>query len=247
MGNFKVIPAIDLMDSQCVRLVQGDYSRRTIYPQNPVELARLFLGAGLSWLHVVDLDGAKTGQPENLAVVEALATTGIGIELGGGIRTGDDIQAALDHGARQVILGSSLMERQDELSDWLERFPGRLVAGVDACNGLVAVHGWQDTTSIPALELIAQLEEMGFERVIYTDIATDGMLTGPNLVQLEEVACRTRMEVTASGGISSVADIQAVAALAKLGVTGVIVGKAFYDGRITLEELAACQNSQPTP
>ncbi len=247
MDNFRIIPAIDLMHGQCVRLVQGDYDRSTVYPKDPVELARLFLETGLDWLHVVDLDGARMGHPENLAVVESLATTGIGIELGGGIRTGDDIQAALDNGARQVILGSSLTENRDDLADWLQHFPEQLVAGVDALDSLVSVHGWQETTSIPALELIAQLEEIGFKRVIYTDIATDGTLTGPNLKQLEEVASNTRMEVTASGGISSVADIQAVAGLAKLGVTGVIIGKAFYDGRVTLEELTACQHSRLTP
>ena len=240
MEPFKVIPAIDLMDGRCVRLVQGDYSRSTTYPRDPVELARLFQGLGLDWLHVVDLDGARAGRPENLATVQALAATDIGIELGGGIRTVEHIQQALDSGVRDVILGSSLMSNWDDLPRWLDRFPGRLVAGVDARDGQVAVHGWQETTAVPALELIARLEGLGFVRVICTDIATDGTLAGPNLDQLQDVACSTGMEVTASGGIGSVADIQAVAALAELGVAGVIVGKAFYDGRISLEELAAC-------
>jgi len=240
MERFRVIPAIDLMNGRCVRLVQGDYSRSTTYSQEPVELARRFQSVGLDWLHVVDLDGARTGRPINLGTVKALAATGISIELGGGIRTVDHIQQALDSGAAHVILGSSLMSNRDDLPGWLERFPGRLVAGVDARNGKVAVHGWQETTTVPALELIARLEALGFGRVIYTDIATDGTLAGPNLDQLRAVAESTRMEVTASGGIGSVADIQAVTDLAGLGVTGVIVGKAFYDGRISLEELAAC-------
>ncbi len=244
MEPFKVIPAIDLMDGRCVRLVQGDYSRSTTYPRDPVELARLFQGLGLDWLHVVDLDGARAGRPENLATVQALAATDIGIELGGGIRTVEHIQQALDSGVRDVILGSSLMSNWDDLPRWLDRFPGRLVAGVDARDGQVAVHGWQETTAVPALELIARLEGLGFVRVICTDIATDGTLAGPNLDQLQDVACSTGMEVTASGGIGSVADIQAVAALAGLGVTGVIVGKAFYDGKISLEELAACLTDQ---
>jgi len=234
------------MDGRCVRLVQGDYDRSTWYSRDPVELARLFLSAGLDWLHVVDLDGARAGRPENLATVKALATTGIGIELGGGIRTADHIQMALDNGAAHVILGSSLTGSRDDLVLWLDRFPGRLVAGVDARDGRVAVHGWQETTTITALELIAQLEEVGFGRVIYTDIARDGTLAGPNLKQLQEVARSTRMEVTASGGISSVADIKTVADLAELGVTGVIVGKAFYDGRISLEELAKCLTGDKT-
>ncbi len=240
MGRFKVIPAIDLMDGRCVRLVQGDYSRSTTYPQEPVELARLLKSVGLDWLHVVDLDGARLGRPVNLDTVKALAATDIGIELGGGIRTAEHIQQALDSGAGHVILGSSLVSNWDDLPRWLDRFPERLVAGVDARNGQVAVHGWQETTALPALELIARLEGLGFGRVICTDIATDGTLAGPNLDQLRDVARSTRMEVTASGGIGSVADIQAVAALAELGVAGVIVGKAFYDGRISLEELAAC-------
>ncbi len=246
MGSFRVIPAIDLINGRCVRLVQGDYSRSTMYPQKPVELARLFQSVGLDWLHVVDLDGARAGEPVNLATVKALAATGIGIELGGGIRTAEHIRQALDSGAKHVILGSSLMSNWDDLPGWLERFPGRLVAGVDARGGQVAVHGWQETTTIPALELIARLEEIGFERVIYTDIATDGTLGGANLAQLRAVSESTRMEVTASGGIGSAADIQAVAALAELGVTGVIVGKAFYDGRITLEELATCLSGDQT-
>lgn len=247
MAVFRVIPAIDLMDGQCVRLVQGDYNRSTMYSPDPVELTRMFLGAGLDWLHVVDLDGARAGRPENLATVRALAATGIGIELGGGIRTDNHIREVLDSGVEHVILGSSLMDSRDELSDWLQRFPGRLVAGVDARDGRVAVHGWQETTTIPALELVAQLEELGFGRVIYTDIARDGTMTGPNLDQLREIARSTGMEITASGGVSSADDIRAVAELEKLGVTGVIVGKAFYDGRITLEELAECQNSRLTP
>lgn len=240
MGRFKVIPAIDIMDGRCVRLVQGDYNRSTMYPQDPMELARLFRSAGLNWLHVVDLDGARVGRPVNLETVRALAAAGIGIELGGGIRTPEHIQQARDSGAGHVILGSSLMSNRDDLPRWLERFPGRLVAGVDARNGRVAVNGWQKTTAEQALELIARLEGLGFSRVIYTDIVTDGTLAGPNLEQLRAVAQSTQMEVTASGGIGFAADIRAVAALAELGVTGVIVGKAFYDGRISLEELAAC-------
>jgi len=246
MELFKVIPAIDLMDGRCVRLVQGDYDRSTMYPQDPVELARLFQGLGLDWLHVVDLDGARAGQPENLATVQALAVTDIGIELGGGIRTAEHIQQALDSGVRDVILGSSLVSNWDNLPRWLDRFPGRLVAGVDARDGQVAVHGWKETTALPAPELIARLEGLGFGRVICTDIATDGTLAGPNLDQLRDVARSTRMEVAASGGIGAVADIQAVAALAGLGVTGVIVGKAFYDGRISLEELATCLSGSQT-
>lgn len=240
MGSFRVIPAIDLMDGQCVRLYQGDYQRSTTYPHDPVQLARQFLEAGLDWLHVVDLDGARAGQPVNLATVQAIAGTGIGIELGGGIRTAGHIRQARDHGAENVILGSSLLSNWDDLPEWLETYPERLVAGVDARDGQVAVQGWQETTSLAGLDLIGRLEELGFGRVIYTDIAADGTLEGPNLAQLRTVAQATKMDVTASGGIGSVDDIKAVASLEPLGVTDVIVGRAFYDGRISLEELARC-------
>ncbi len=240
MERFRVIPAIDLMDGRCVRLVQGDYQRRTTYTDDPPALADAFLAAGLDWLHVVDLDGARAGYPANLETVALLAATGIGIELGGGIRTVAHIRQALDSGAQQVILGSSLLSQAGRLPHWLSTFPHRLVAGVDARHGRVAVHGWQDTTSTSAKELIACLEEIGIDRLIYTDIRADGTLQGPDIPQLKAVAQATHLAVTASGGISSVEDIRAVKALQSAGVTGVIVGKAFYDGRISLEELAAC-------
>ena len=240
MGSFRIIPAIDLIDGRCVRLYQGDYQRSTTYPHEPVQLARQFLEVGLDWLHVVDLDGARAGQPVNMATVKAIAGTGIGIELGGGIRTATHIQMARDHGAEHVILGSTLLSNWDDLPEWLEAFPGRLVAGVDARGGQVAVQGWQDTTSLMSLDLIGRLEALGFGRVIYTDIAADGTLNGPNLTQLRTVAQATKMDVTASGGIGSVEDIKAVASLEPLGVTDVIVGRAFYDGRISLKDLARC-------
>ncbi len=240
MGSFRVIPAIDLMDGQCVRLYQGDYQRSTSYPHDPVQLARQFLEVGLDWLHVVDLDGARAGQPVNLAAVKAIAGTGIGIELGGGIRTREHIGQALSQGVQSVILGSTLLANWDDLPEWLAAYPGKLVAGVDARDGQVAVQGWQKITSIASLELMGRLETLGFDRMIYTDIATDGTLEGPNLAQLRTVAQATKMDVTASGGIGSVDDIKAVAGLEPLGVTDVIVGRAFYDGRISLEELARC-------
>jgi len=240
VANFRAIPAIDLIGGRVVRLRQGDYGLKTTYPHDPAELAAAFKAAGIDWLHVVDLDGAKAGRPVNLATVKTIAATGIGVELGGGIRTPEHIELALDNGVKEVILGSSLLENMDSLPGWLERFPGALVAGVDARDGWVAVRGWLETSAVEAVTLVRQLEDLGFGRVIYTDIATDGTLQGPNLPQLRAVAEMTCMEVTASGGVGSAADIERVRELAPLGVTGVIVGKAFYDGRITLEELAAC-------
>ncbi|MCK4577447.1 MAG: 1-(5-phosphoribosyl)-5-[(5-phosphoribosylamino)methylideneamino]imidazole-4-carboxamide isomerase [Candidatus Marinimicrobia bacterium] len=237
MAGFKVIPAIDIMDGRCMRLTRGDYRQSKQYSLSPEEQARRFLAAGLDWLHVVDLDGARAGEPRNLDTVNSIAATGIGVELGGGLRTAEHLQAALDSGAAQVILGTSLLGRAESLDAWMKQFPGRLVAGVDARAGLVAVKGWQETSDVLARDLISELEGYGFSRVIYTDIATDGALRGPNLDQLEDIARNTGMAITASGGISSAADIQAVRALEKYGVSGVIVGKAYYEGRVTLEEM----------
>jgi phosphoribosylformimino-5-aminoimidazole carboxamide ribotide isomerase len=240
MGRFKVIPAMDLMAGHIVRLAQGDYDRRITYPVDPVELAERFLSAGLDWLHVVDLDGARTGGPCNLETLASIAATGIGIEFGGGVRSREAIQRALEAGAAAIILGSSLITDEERLADWWNRFPGRLVAGVDACEGQVVIRGWQESTRITAPELIRRIEGAGFQRVIYTDIAKDGMMEGPNVPQLKRIAESTPMEVTASGGIGKLADIQAVKTLEELGITGVVVGRAFYEGALTIEELASC-------
>ncbi|MFC1583846.1 1-(5-phosphoribosyl)-5-[(5-phosphoribosylamino)methylideneamino]imidazole-4-carboxamide isomerase [Candidatus Neomarinimicrobiota bacterium] len=240
MVSFKIIPAIDLMEGQCVRLLQGDYKTRNDYDYDPVDLARIFLNAGLDRLHVVDLDGAKAGRPMNLDTVTAIAETGIQIELGGGIRTEKDIQHALDAGAKEVILGSTLIEQRTQAPRWVTCYSNRLVAGVDVRQGRIATHGWQKTTQQSVSQFVAWLEEIGFRRLIYTDITTDGTLSGPSLKQLETVARSTRIEVTASGGIGSVEDIQAVKKLQPHGITGVIVGKAFYEGKISIKELAAC-------
>jgi phosphoribosylformimino-5-aminoimidazole carboxamide ribotide isomerase len=189
---------------------------------------------------VVDLDGAKAGRPMNLDTVTAIAETGIQIELGGGIRTEKDIQHALDAGVKEVILGSTLIEQSTQAPRWVARYPNRLVAGVDVRQGFIATHGWQKTTQQSIPQFVAWLEEIGFCRLIYTDITTDGTLRGPSLTQLETIARSTGLEVTASGGIGSVADIQAVKKLQPYGITGVIVGKAFYEGKISIKELAAC-------
>ncbi|UCH09158.1 MAG: 1-(5-phosphoribosyl)-5-[(5-phosphoribosylamino)methylideneamino]imidazole-4-carboxamide isomerase [Fidelibacterota bacterium] len=240
MGRFSVIPAMDLMDGCCVRLVQGRFQNLTSYAHDPVDLARTFLAAGLKRLHMVDLDGARLGRPMNLNTVAAVAATGITIELGGGMRTEEYIQRALDSGVQDVVLGTHLFEEPERLSDWVARYPGRLIAGVDARDGQVVIRGWQEGTDLAALDLLPELERAGFSRAIYTDVATDGTLQGPNLEQLRKIAESTTMAVTASGGIGCLEDIQAVKALEGKGITGVIVGKAFYEGKVTLEVLAAC-------
>ncbi len=240
MKPFKVIPAMDLIEGQCVRLTRGDYATKKIYPINPVMLAKSFLDIGLDLLHIVDLDGARTGQPQNLATVEAIAKTGISIELGGGLRGRLQLQQAVDCGVTFLIVGSSLLSDQTSLREWTDEFRGKLVAGIDARNGKMAIHGWEKETLVEAVTIARQIEILGFSRIIYTDIARDGTLAGPNLKQLKEVASVTSLPITCSGGISNLKDIHKVKKLQAQGVSGVIVGKAFYEGNITLEELGRC-------
>lgn len=240
MAPFRVIPAMDLLEGSVVRLFQGDYGRRTTYPVDPVDLAQQFLDAGLSWVHMIDLEGARLGKPVHLETVTAVVKTGINIELGGGLRSEGDIEKALNAGASEVILGTSLLAQRDKLAGWLHRFGGKLVAGVDSRAGRVAIRGWSEGTRIDALLLLGELEQLGFSRAIVTDIATDGALQGPNLPFLQRAAEATAMEITASGGIASPDHLRQVADLAPLGITGVIVGRAYYEGAITLAQMAQC-------
>ena len=240
MNNFKVIPAIDLIDGKCVRLTQGDYSQKTIYNSDPKTVANQFLDAGFDFVHVVDLDGAKTGKPVNLATIEEIASTGITIELGGGLRNKSHIEQAINAGASDLILGTKLLDQGPVIKEWTKLFPRRLVAGIDAKNGLVAVRGWGKTSSITAVELVKKIEPLGFSRIIYTDIQKDGMLAGPNIEQLKSIADITQLPVIASGGVSSLEDIENIKSLVYLGIEGVIVGKAIYEGKLTLWELSQC-------
>lgn len=232
---------MDLMDGQCVRLIRGDFRTKTIYPVDPVELANKFLDVGLDLIHVVDLDGARDGKPMNLVTVELLAATGIQIELGGGLRTEKYIQQAVNSGAKEIILGSSLFHSKERLLGWYEQFPGILVASIDARHGKVAVHGWKSDTSISSTSLISQIEALGlFNRLIYTDITRDGTLAGPDLVQLLKIAQSTSLPVVVSGGIRSFPDIQTIKRFEDKGIKGVIVGKAFYEDKVTLEDMTKC-------
>ncbi len=237
---FKVIPAIDLMDGKCVRLTQGKYDHKTDYNADPTDIALSFLDAGISFIHVVDLDGAKMGSPQNLATVKKIAQTGIELEFGGGLRKLPHLTSAIESGVRDLILGSKLISDGNEIQKWIEKFPGRLVAGVDAKDGRVAVSGWEKTSSVLAIDLVQTVSQLGFSRIIYTDIATDGMLVGPNLEQLKSVSQSSSIPVTASGGVGNISHIQSVKQLVHLGIDGIIVGKAFYEGKITIEEMVSC-------
>ena len=240
MEKFKIIPAIDLIDGKCVRLIQGDYAQKTIYNADPKSTAEQFLDAGFDLVHVVDLDGAKDGEPKNLKSIEDIASCGITIELGGGLRTEDHLTSAINAGAQDLILGTKLLNIGSVIDEWVSMFPNQLVAGIDAKNGLVAVEGWEETSTVSAIDLIKQLGEKGFKRTIYTDIQRDGMLSGPNLEQLKSFAEYSPIPTIASGGVGSITDIQNIKSLSMNNINGVILGKAIYDGKITLKELSEC-------
>ncbi|MFC1481645.1 HisA/HisF-related TIM barrel protein, partial [Candidatus Neomarinimicrobiota bacterium] len=214
--------------------------RITSYSSDPVTIARQFRDVGVERIHVIDLDGARAGHPVNRATLEAIAAVGVIIEFGGGIRESGHIQETIDSGADEIILGSTLINRWEALDRWIRQFPGRLIACIDAVDGLVATHGWQNISAINDVELARMVDALGFNRLIYTDINRDGTLSGPNLEKLAEIAESTTMSVIAAGGVKDIQDIQAVKMINADNLSGVIVGKAIYDGRITLEELAAC-------
>lgn len=232
-----LLPAIDLKDGQCVRLYQGDYSQVTTYASNPVEVAQRWQEAGARWLHVVDLDGAAAGQPVNSQRIARLCQeTTLKIEVGGGLRTLEQIESLLALGVTRVILGTTALTNRDLLTRAIQRWGQRIVVGLDARNGFVAIRGWRETSNVKATELARELSAAGVCRLIYTDIATDGAMQGPNFTALQEMLSmlhQTNTTLIASGGISSLADLQQ---LAKLPIEGIIIGKALYTGAIDLME-----------
>ncbi|HKM18159.1 MAG: 1-(5-phosphoribosyl)-5-[(5-phosphoribosylamino)methylideneamino]imidazole-4-carboxamide isomerase [Firmicutes bacterium] len=231
-----IIPAIDLIDGKCVRLQQGDYGKKTVYSSNPAEVAREFAQAGAELLHIVDLDGARAGHPQNLEVVkEIVRTVPIAIELGGGLRDLAAVEAAFAAGAARVVLGTAVLSEPDWFLEATARYSDRVVVGIDARDGKVAVHGWQTATDIPALDLALRMKELGINEIIYTDIARDGMLNGPNLDALKQLG-RAQIKIVASGGVASLDDIRNLCRLAAYGVYAAIVGKALYTKQIELAE-----------
>jgi phosphoribosylformimino-5-aminoimidazole carboxamide ribotide isomerase len=234
-----ILPAIDLKNGKCVRLTQGRAEQETVYGEDPAAQARRFVEAGARMLHLVDLDGAFRGASANLAAVQAIrAAVDVPLELGGGLRSLEDIARVLDLGVDSAIVGTLAVRAPEELARALERFGGaRVQLGIDAREGRVAVRGWAEDTALEAAAFAVQWRERGIERIIFTDIARDGMLSGPNIEAIRAFARDTGVKVTASGGIAGLADVQAVAALEPAGVDRLIVGKAFYEGTLALETL----------
>lgn len=233
----ELIPAIDLIEGRCVRLTQGDYAQSRIYDENPVEIARRYADCGIKRLHIVDLDGAKAKAPCNLSVLERVATiTNLDIEWGGGIKDSSALRSAIDAGASRVICGSVAVDKPSLFAEWLQEYGSqRVILGADVRNGKVATHGWLKDGGIGIEELVESFLSYGLSQIICTDISRDGMLQGPNFplyVALQQRFPTT--DITLSGGVSSMSDISRAN---NEGIKAVIIGKAIYEGRITLKEI----------
>lgn len=232
-----VIPAIDLLQGRCVRLYQGDYEQSQVFDENPVAVARQWAAQGATWLHVVDLDGAKVGYPVNQQAIESIVrSVDIPVQVGGGLRDRQSVADLLSMGVKRVILGTIAVEQPDLIEQLCQEFPGQIVVGIDARNGKVATRGWLETSEVEAVTLAQTMANLGVSAIIYTDIHRDGTLQGPNKPALRELATAISVPVIASGGISSVSDLMSLLGLEPIGVSGAIVGRALYTGAISLKE-----------
>ena len=232
-----IIPAIDLIDAKCVRLSQGDYNQKTVYNENPLEVARMFEDAGIKRLHLVDLDGAKAKHIVNYKVLETIATkTNLVIDFGGGLKSDDDLRIAFESGASMVTGGSIAVKDRETFLHWIETYGAeKIILGADAKDKMIAVSGWQEVSELPILNFIESYTSRGIQKVISTDIARDGMLTGPSIHLYKEIMDKfPTLELIASGGIATMKDIYE---LDEMGVPGVITGKAIYENHISLKEI----------
>lgn len=236
-----IYPAIDIKGGRCVRLTQGRADQETVYASNPAEVAAQFRATGSAWVHVVDLDGAFAGDPANLAVVAEIVQTGMKVQLGGGLRSRAAVERALSAGVERVVVGTRAAESEGFVADLVAAFGARIAVGIDAKNGKVAVKGWVDTTDLGAVGFAQRMAALGVGTIIYTDIGTDGMLTGPNLAAQEAMLQAVPARVIASGGVSRREDVVALADIKKRrpNLDGVIVGKALYERRVNLADLLA--------
>jgi phosphoribosylformimino-5-aminoimidazole carboxamide ribotide isomerase len=232
-----IIPAIDIKDGRCVRLFQGEMDKETVYFEKPMDAARHWVKEGAAFIHVVDLNGAVEGRPVHKKEIEAICReTGLAVELGGGLRSVESVQAALDLGVKRVVIGTAAYDNAELLRALCERFPGKIVVGIDARSGKVAVKGWKETTSMEAVELAKRCEADGASRIIYTDISRDGTREGVNLDETRKLAQSVKIPVIASGGVATLDDIRRLLPLEKEGVEGVIVGRALYAGAFRLSD-----------
>lgn len=231
----RIYPAIDIIDGECVRLVRGDYSQKTKFAEDPCEVAVRWQNEGGEFVHIVDLDGAKSGNMPNLELISKIANKlDIPIEVGGGIRNIGAANRYLENGVQRVIIGTSALSNPEFVKEAVSKYGDRIAVGIDAKDGMVAVNGWEEVSAVSALTLAKQMEKIGVSYIIYTDIATDGMLNGPNVEAMAEMVLNVpSVKIIASGGVTSIDD---VIALKKTGVEGAIIGKALYIDNIKLSE-----------
>ena len=235
----KIFPAIDIKDKKCVRLLKGDFDTKIEYEMSPVEQARKYKDHGFKNLHLVDLDGALTGETVNLDIIqEIIKNFDLKIEVGGGVRSMDNIQKYTDAGAEKVILGSAAIKDKNFLKEACKKFPNQIALGLDAKSGYLSVSGWKENSNKLTLDFLKEVNDLGASRLIYTDINQDGMKQGPNFEETLKVADTSNCPVIISGGVSSIDDIKKAKELNNKNIEGIIVGKAIYDGDINLDELA---------
>jgi len=235
----KIFPAIDIKDKKCVRLVKGDFDNKTEYQISPIEQAGKYIDHGFKNLHIVDLDGALTGETINLDIIKNIVSKfDVNVQVGGGVRNFDSIQKYTDVGVEKVILGSAAINDKEFLENACKKFPNKIALGLDAKDGYLAVSGWKKNSNLKTLDFLKEVNEYGVSRLIYTDINKDGMKTSPNFEGTEKIANNSNFPVIISGGVSSIDDIKKAKNLNSKNIEGIIVGKAIYDGDIKLEDLA---------
>jgi phosphoribosylformimino-5-aminoimidazole carboxamide ribotide isomerase len=235
-----IYPAIDLRGGHCVRLTEGDFSRETVYGDDPVAMARRWIGDGARWLHVVDLDGARAGAPVQAGVVARICrAVDVPVQVGGGLRDEAAVRTVLDAGAARAIVGTVAVRDPDLCERLCTAFPGRIVVGIDARDGIARVSGWEEGSSLAATDLAATMAKRGATAIVYTDIARDGTEQGPNVEETAKVAQAARIPVVASGGVGSLAHVRAVQARTADGIEGLIIGRALYTGALSLRDALA--------
>lgn len=234
----KILPAIDIKNGKCVRLTQGDYNRVTEYGDDPVEVAKKWESQGADIIHIVDLDGAKSGQLINLEVIKKIvASVDIPIQIGGGIRTTDSVENYIDAGVMRVIIGTAAVTQPEWLKEMVAKHDSKICVSIDAINGNIATEGWQNVLTLNAVDYILELESIGVRTIVYTDISKDGMLKGPNFEMYEVIDKKTNVDIIASGGVTTLADVKR---LKEIDMYGAIIGKALYDGVVDLKEAIEC-------
>lgn len=240
-----LFPAIDIKEGKVVRLLQGKFDKVTEYAAEPLDMAKQWEERGAEWLHVVDLDGAKEGQIQNWdSLSRIVKNVNIPVQMGGGVRTHEDIERLLEIGIKRVVLGTKVIEDRNFLKDILSKWSENIAVSLDCSNGMVAQRGWTSVTELKGIDFAKELQDLGLKYIIYTDIARDGMLTGPNFESIEEMLKVIDMFFIASGGIAKLEDIRKLCALESQGVIGAITGKAIYEGTLNLEEaLKVCSQN----